>query len=1055
MDAFRAQIEQALSGSYTFERELGGGGMSRTYLARERALSRQVVVKVLAPELLQGLSVERFNREVLLAAQLQHPHVVPVLSAGDANGVPWFTMPYVDGDSLRERMAQGPVPLSEALSILRDVARALAYAHQHGVVHRDIKPDNVLLSGGSATVTDFGIAKAISASRTAAGNATLTQAGMSIGTPAYMAPEQAAGDPALDHRADLYAFGAMAYELLGGQQVFAHGTPAQVIAAHMRDTPRDLRELRPGLPESLTALVMQCLAKDPTDRPSDAGAIARALDAVGASGVTTAATAAATRVSLGRALGLWAGFSSVVLLATWGATQVIGLPDWVLGGAVGLMLAGLPAVTATWWVQRAARRAAVATPTLTPGGTRLPQSTMATMALKASPHVSWRRTWRAGAAAVGTLALLVVAFLVTRAMGIGPAASLMGQGAFGDRETIVVADFNPPAGDTLLGVTVGEALRTDLGQSSNLRVLSRQSVREILQRMLKPAETAVRFDVAREVATREGAKAVVDGDVTRLGSGYVLSARLVSALDGAELATFRETAADDDALIAAVGTLSRAIRTKIGESLKGIRQSNPVDRVTTPSLAALRKYMEGVKAEEIDGEVERAAQLYEEAIAIDTGFAMAWRKLAVVVRNNRLGREKELAAISAAWRFRDRLSEEERAITEGSYYNYGPEPDARKSLAAYEQLLARDSNNRTALNNAAGVYRNLREFEKAERMYRAALSQEGTFSPGFTNLAQTLIDVGGSAERVDSVARSMEERLPTNANTWEARVWAQWAAGQYPAAAALAEQVRRSARTGRQTELSAAVSEVIAAFDGRRSAALDFAVQRSLAIQKNTGLPSAAMSTALDSAFSTMVLDGDAARSRTLLQHAVAPSAVQALTPSERLWRRALLTAALVGDATAASVAQQGYLTDLAPIDPFRAWSERNTTALVAFAKGDWDGAVAGFREAIGQRASPSIEEAFFVAMAHDRAGRADSAVVWYERAVARRTAEVGSVTYFWPTAHRRLGELYDARGDAAKALKNYDWFVDRWKNADAPQQATVRSVKARADVLRRQMSPG
>ncbi|MFN2327241.1 MAG: serine/threonine-protein kinase, partial [Gemmatimonadales bacterium] len=154
LDDLRSRLEKALAGSYRFERELGGGGMSRTYVAIEEALGRRVVIKVLAPELLAGLSVERFRREILLAAQLQHPHVVPVLSAGDAEGLPWFTMPYVDGESLRQRLAEGPVGIGEVVSILRDVARALAYAHRHGIVHRDIKPDNVLLSSGSATVTD-------------------------------------------------------------------------------------------------------------------------------------------------------------------------------------------------------------------------------------------------------------------------------------------------------------------------------------------------------------------------------------------------------------------------------------------------------------------------------------------------------------------------------------------------------------------------------------------------------------------------------------------------------------------------------------------------------------------------------------------------------------------------------------------------------------------------------------------------------------------------------------------------------------------------------------
>ena len=173
----RDQLQATLSGSYTIERELGGGGMSKVFVAEETRLRRKVVVKVLSPELAQGISVERFEREIQTAAALQQANIVPILSAGDTNGLPFYTMPFVDGESLRARLGRGPLPVTEVIGVLRDVSKALAYAHQHGVVHRDIKPDNVLIAGGAAVVTDFGIAKAISASRTASGGATLTQIG--------------------------------------------------------------------------------------------------------------------------------------------------------------------------------------------------------------------------------------------------------------------------------------------------------------------------------------------------------------------------------------------------------------------------------------------------------------------------------------------------------------------------------------------------------------------------------------------------------------------------------------------------------------------------------------------------------------------------------------------------------------------------------------------------------------------------------------------------------------------------------------------------------------
>ena len=277
----RDQLQQALGGAYVIERELGGGGMSRVFLAEETALGRMVVVKVLSPERAAELSMDRFAREIRFAASLQQANIVPVLSAGAAGGLPYFTMPFVNGLSLRQHLVHGePLPISETTSILRDIARALAYAHEHGIVHRDIKPENVLLSGEAAVVTDFGIAKALGDALGQPAFATLTQVGTSIGTPAYMAPEQAAADPAIDHRADLYSFGCVAYELLTGASPF-HGLPAiTMLAKHLTERPAGITATRHVCPPAIEQMVMQCLEKDPARRPQSAREILQALDGV-------------------------------------------------------------------------------------------------------------------------------------------------------------------------------------------------------------------------------------------------------------------------------------------------------------------------------------------------------------------------------------------------------------------------------------------------------------------------------------------------------------------------------------------------------------------------------------------------------------------------------------------------------------------------------------------------------------------------------------------------------------------------------------------------------
>jgi serine/threonine-protein kinase len=280
MPSISDRLLSALGGSYTIERELTGGGMALVYVAEDHDLGRKVVIKILPPELAASVSAERFRREILTVARLQHPHIVPILKAGEVDGLPYFVMPYVDGESIDIRLRRTRTfGVRETLGIMKDVARALAFAHEHGVVHRDIKPGNVLLAAGSATVTDFGVAKALSsARRSGEKGAGLTNTGMSLGTILYMAPEQAAGDPDIDGRADIYSLGITAYEMLAGSAPFANLNPRAMLTARLTLPPPPLSTIRKDVPAGLERLIARCLAIDPADRPQTANALVEALE---------------------------------------------------------------------------------------------------------------------------------------------------------------------------------------------------------------------------------------------------------------------------------------------------------------------------------------------------------------------------------------------------------------------------------------------------------------------------------------------------------------------------------------------------------------------------------------------------------------------------------------------------------------------------------------------------------------------------------------------------------------------------------------------------------
>ncbi len=272
------RLKSALADRYAIEREIGAGGMATVYLAEDLKHHRQVAVKVLRPELAATLGPERFLREIETAARLTHPHILPLYDSGEADGFLYYVMPYIDGESLRDKLTrEGELPVGEAVRILRDVVDALAKAHSQGVVHRDIKPDNVLLADRHAMVADFGVAKAVSE---ATGRQQLTTAGVALGTPAYMSPEQGMADPHIDHRSDIYAVGAVAYELLTGQPPFTAATPQGVLAAHVTEAAEPVTGRRPSVSPALGELVMKCLEKKPADRWQSAEELLVPLEAL-------------------------------------------------------------------------------------------------------------------------------------------------------------------------------------------------------------------------------------------------------------------------------------------------------------------------------------------------------------------------------------------------------------------------------------------------------------------------------------------------------------------------------------------------------------------------------------------------------------------------------------------------------------------------------------------------------------------------------------------------------------------------------------------------------
>jgi tetratricopeptide (TPR) repeat protein len=1045
---FQVRLQESLAATYAIDRELGGGGMSRVFVATEKALGRKVVIKVLPPELMEGVSVDRFKREIQVAAQLQHPHVLGVLSAGEANGMPYYTMPFVDGMSLRARLSRaGALPITEIIGVLRDVAKALAYAHEHGVVHRDIKPDNVLMSGGSAVVSDFGIAKAIAAARVGAPNQTLTSVGSAMGTPAYMAPEQAAADPAIDHRADIYAFGVMAYEMLVGKPPFHGLTPQRLLAAQMSETPTPVAAQRLDAPAELADLVMRCLEKDATNRPQNATDIVRVLESATSGGSHSAMPAIllAGRPRLGQALGLWAAASVGVAIVARAAIIAIGLPDWVFPGALIVMGLGLPAILFTYLVHRGAHQAMTMRPT-TPGGTSAQLSTLSRIAVKASPHVTWRRTTLGGAIAIGALIVVVGGYMLLRALGIGPAGSLISRGAIRQNERLLVADFTTRGADSSLGPVVTEAFRAGLGQSSHISVMTATQVRDVLRRMQRPVTAQVDFALAREIATREGMKAVVDGSILAVGGSFTISARLVASQTGETLASFQESASDDHEILPAIDRLTGRMRERIGESLRDIREALELARVTTPSLDALRKYVQANRAMG-EGDFNKGQALLDEAIALDTGFAMAYRKLAIELNNRRTQPVRVMQLLEKAYQHRDRLSDAERYLAEAAYFGAGPHQDLSRSISAYESLIDLQPDNGTALNNVTIPYQQTRDITKAQDAILRAEKLPTPPAVAFGNLG-VIGTFRNDTAQVRRSVREMRARYPTNAfgATGVSRAL-YFLAGPDSAREFLLASRKQHASDATSLANYAEILADLAQMQGRANEAHRWLAEDG-DLLKQVGSPGARLESGVNLAWLAVWVQGDAALAARVLDQTLAAEPVTSVPHAARPYRNLTALFALLGrvDRAKALVA----LLDRERQTVTRSFDEQIRHTMlgdIALAEKRYGDAQKEYREA--DQGACQVCPLPRLASAYDLGGNADSAIAIFTRYLDTpdpfRLRGAGGVDGdYLANSYRRLGELWEAKGDKQKALGYYLKFVDLWKNADPELQSKVTEVRRR-----------
>ncbi len=680
---------------YKILEKLGEGSMGVVYKAQDTKLDRFVALKFLPPYLSMDDEAKlRFVHEAKAASALDHANICTIYEISETeDGQTFIAMAYYDGETIKAKIARGPLPVSEALDYAVQAALGLSKAHAEGIIHRDIKPANIMVTrDGVVKIVDFGLAKMASQTQ-------LTKAGTTLGTVSYMSPEQTQGEE-VDARTDVWSLGVVLYELLTGKPPFRGDYEAAVIYSILHEAPEPISAVRPDVPEELAQVVLQCLDQDRDHRLESAEALIAALPGGTSPIIVTAGPPPSTAKTLA-IFGVAAIIGSGVVYA---AMMLLGLPDWVFPVGLVLLLAGFPLVLLSSMFEK--RRAGMKT------SERAELSGL-------QKWLTTRRVVHGGVLAMSSFGVVTAVFMILRALGIGAFATLLTAGILQEDDRIIVAEFENRTDQEDLGKTLTTAFKIDLSQSTSITVVERPTEVSLLTLMKRDPETTITLEVALDMAERQGAKAVVAGELGSVGAGFLLSVRLIAVEDGRTLVRLRETASDDKALLDAIDRLSDGLREEIGESLRSIRSSPPLEKVTTASLDALRSFGIGVDLQVL-GKYREAELELSRTVELDSTFAMAWHDYAAVVLNQQQDHSRSVDLFTRAYELRARLTERERLHVTASY-NFFANNNFEAVVSALQAVLDRHPYDWRALGNLGMTILDQRRYAAAEELFRRAL----------------------------------------------------------------------------------------------------------------------------------------------------------------------------------------------------------------------------------------------------------------------------------------------------------------------------------------------